>query len=302
MRGTLSHHGLSLLRERHGFRGYIHTKIVPGAEQAQVERLTALASRVSINLEAPCGQHLRDIAPEKSLDDSLVTLEQARRQVLRSRAAERDGRPRDLLHPGGVAGMTMQFVVGATPDSDRTIVNMVAGITRSGGVHHAHFSAFRPIRDTPMEGVRAAPALREHRLYQADHLIRDYGFRADEIVYDETGNLPLIRDPKVSSALADPERFPVEIRTASLAELVRVPGIGPASARRIVAERSSTVIRGLQDLVKMGVIGGRAAGFLTIGGRRLRSERWAEQLGFWAPNEDVGSSQMVYEVSPGTFR
>src|SRR5688572_14510005 len=109
---------LELLRDRHRFAGYIHVKIVPGAETAQVERLTALATRVSVNLEAPCGEHLRRIAPEKDLASSLATLEQARTLVRQGREEARDGRPRDALRPGGAAGMTLQLVVGATPDSD----------------------------------------------------------------------------------------------------------------------------------------------------------------------------------------
>lgn len=293
---------LALIRERHRFGGYIHVKIIPGADDAQIERITALASRVSVNLEAPCGQSLEKIAPEKSLPLALRTLERAREIVTRNRIAERHGRPRDILHPGGTAGLTMQFVVGATADTDRTIMERITDVYAGGGMHHSQFSAFRPIRDTPLEAVRATPALREHRLYQVDHLIRGYGFGADEVVYDDTGNLPLATDPKVAAALMHPERFPVEVSTASYDELVRVPGIGPGSARRIVAERAGTAIRGLADLRKLGAITTRAAGFLTIGGRRLQSTRWAEQLGFWSPNEDAGAYQMTYEVSPGTFR
>ena len=293
---------LELLREQHGYRGYIHVKIVPGAEAAQVERITALASRVSLNLEAPSGESLTRIAPEKNLDTALTTLEQARRVVVAEREAESHGRPRDRLHPGGTSGMTMQFVVGATPDSDRSLMGRVSELYARGGIHHAHFSAFRPIRDTPMENVHATPVLREHRLYQADYLMRRYGFAADELVFDEGGNLPLATEPKVAWALAHPERFPVEVRTASRSELVRVPGIGPATARRIVAERGTAILRGLSDLRRLGVVTTRAAGFLTLGGRRLQTMRWSEQLGFWAPDDDAGAPQVVYEVSPGTFR
>jgi predicted DNA-binding helix-hairpin-helix protein len=295
-------HVLELLRERHRFSGYIHVKIIPGAEDAQVERITALASRVSINLEAACGESLARIAPDKSFDGSLVTLERARSLVVREKQEEAAGRPRDRLLPGGTAGMTMQLVVGASDDSDRTIMGRVSELYAGGGIHHAQFSAFRPIRDTPMEGVRAAPALREHRLYQADHLVRLYGFTNDEVVFDARGNLPLAHDPKVAWALAHPERFPVEIRTASRSQLVRVPGIGPGTARRIVAERRSTRLRGLRDLRALGVITSRAAGFMTLGGRRLRAETWAEQLGLWRPEEEVGVQHEVYDVSPGTFR
>ncbi len=293
---------LALIREKHRFGGYIHVKIVPGADADQIQRITALASRVSVNLEAPCGQSLAAIAPEKSLPVALETLERARAQVVQNRIEERMGRPRDPLHPGGTSGITMQFVVGATPDSDRTIMERVTDVYAGGGMHHSQFSAFRPIADTPLEQLRAAPALREHRLYQTDHLIRDYGFTADEVVYDDAGNIPLARDPKASWALTHPERFPVEVRTAGYDELVRVPGIGPGSAARIVAERHSAVFRGLADLRKLGVVTTRAAGFLTLGGRRLQSTRWSEQLGFWGADQEAGAYQMVYQVSPGTFR
>jgi predicted DNA-binding helix-hairpin-helix protein len=293
---------LELLRVKHRFAGYIHVKMVPGAEAAQVERITALASRVSINLEAACGESLSRIAPEKSLATTLVTLERARSLVVGAREEERAGRPHDALRPGGTAGMTMQLVVGATPESDRTIMGKVSELYAGGGIHHAQFSAFRPIRDTPMEGVRATPALREHRLYQADHLVRLYGFTQTEVVFDDGGNLPLALDPKVAWALAHAERFPVEVRTATRSQLVRVPGIGPGSARRIVSERRSTIIRSLADLRRLGVVTTRAAGFLTIAGRRLRSERWAEQLGFWRAEDEAGVRQEIYDVSPGTFR
>ncbi|HEU0052807.1 MAG TPA: radical SAM protein, partial [Longimicrobium sp.] len=252
---------LELLRVKHRFAGYVHVKMVPGAEPAQVERLTALASRVSVNLEAPCGEHLARIAPEKNLDATLDGLKQARAAVLRQREETGAGRPRDPLRPGGASGMTMQFVVGATPDSDRTLVEKVGELYDGGGIHHAHFSAFRPIRETPMEETPATPALREVRLYQTDYLLRQYGFARDEVVYDGAGNLPLANDPKTTWALAHPEAFPLEVKTAAYEELVRVPGIGPGSARRIVAERATAVLRTLADLRGLGVVTTRAAGF-----------------------------------------
>jgi predicted DNA-binding helix-hairpin-helix protein len=293
---------LELLRERHAFAGYIHVKLVAGAEQAQIERITALATRVSLNLEAPCGQTLARIAPEKSLPVAVENLERVRSLVLAERTARAYGRPRDPLHPGGVAGMTIQFVVGATPDTDRTLIETVGRLQGQGGIHHAHFSAFRPIKDTPMESVPAAPALREHRLYQADYLLHDYGFTADEMVFEAGGNLPLGLDPKTAWALAHPELFPIELTRADYETLVRVPGIGPVAARRLVAERKDAVLRGLADLRELGVVTTRAAGFLTMRGRRLQTTRWTEQLGFWAPEEEVGRYHLTYEVSPGTFR
>jgi putative DNA modification/repair radical SAM protein len=293
---------LEQLRHTHKFDGYIHVKIVPGAEPAQIERVTALATRVSVNLEAPCGDSLTQIAPEKSYATAIDTLTQARRLVVLEQEEEREGRRRNPLRPGGASGMTTQFVVGATPDSDRAIVKRVSELYNAGGVHHVHFSAFRPIRETPLEGRPAVPALREHRLYQTDYLLRYYGFAESEVVFERDGNLPLANDPKVSWALAHPERFPVDVATASYDLLVRVPGIGVTTARRIVNERRSTTIRGLTDLKRLGVQTSRAAGFLALRGRAVDTTRWTEQLGFWNAGDAVGSYAQVYDVSPGTFR
>lgn len=293
---------LELLRLRYRFGGYIHVKIIPGADDAQIARMTALASRVSLNLETPCGETLSPIAPDKSFDTSLVTLQRARARVVQTQIEERDGKLRDAIRPGGASGMTMQFVVGATDDTDRTLLERTSELYRDGGIHHAHFSAFRPIRDTPMENRRAAPALREHRLYQADHLMRRYRYTREEIVYGADGNLPLANDPKVAWALANADRFPMDLGRASYSELLRVPGIGPIVAKKIVTLRRTTTIRGLGDLRKLGALVERAAGFLSIAGRRLRTDRWREQLGLWQPEDDVGAYASTYEFSPGTFR
>jgi predicted DNA-binding helix-hairpin-helix protein len=293
---------LELLRERHRFSGYIHVKMVAGGETDQIDRLTSLASRISLNFEAPCGSSLRQIAPEKSFATTLHNFERVRQLIVGEREARLYGKPKDPLHPGGTAGMTIQFVVGATTDTDQTLLNTISGLRVGGGLHHPHFSAFRPISDTPLENARAAPALREHRLYQAAYLMRDYGFAPDDVVYAENGNLPLAQDPKTAWALQHPEAFPVEVTTASPESLLRVPGIGPTAARRIVTERTKVSFRNLRDLRTLGVVTTRAGGFLTLRGRRLQSVRWSEQLGFWAPEEDVGSHHIVYQVSPGTFR
>ncbi len=293
---------LELLRIRHRFAGYIHVKLVVGADQAQIERVTALANRVSLNLETPCGASLTQIAPEKNLSRSLQDLEKVRGLVAEERAERRWGRPADPLRPQGISGITTQFLLGATPDADRTILDTVARLQKGGEVHHVHFSAFRPIIDTPMENVTGTPVIREQRLYQAEYLLRDYAFSADEIVFGPDGNLPLGRDPKVAWALAHPEKFPVEIGTASFEELIRVPGIGRISARRIVTERRSTTFRSAADLQKLGVRAMQAAGFLPLQGRRLQHDRWVEQLGIWSVEEQAGVGHRTWQVSPGTFR
>jgi len=293
---------LATLRERHHYRGYIHVKIIPGADDAQIERITSLATRVSVNLETPCSETLTPIAPEKTFEATLVTLRRAQKQSANTQSEERAGRPRDTLLPGGVAGMTTQFVVGATTDTDKSIIAKTTELYAGGGVHHAQFSAFRPIRETPMENIRATPAVREHRLYQADHLLRRYGYTRDEIVFDGKGNLPLSYDPKVAWALAQRDQFPVELNRATYQQLLRVPGLGPIVARRIVHERRRTVLRGLADLRKLGAVISRAAGFLTLNGKRLAPERWMEQLALWTPEQDAGARTAAYEFSPGTFR
>jgi predicted DNA-binding helix-hairpin-helix protein len=293
---------LELLREKHRFGGYIHVKLPPGAEDAQIERLTLLASRVSLNFETPCGETLTPIAPEKRWQTTRDNFERVRGLVVRERQARAHGRPADPLHPTGVSGLTMQFVVGATPDTDRSLIGLVAELRGGGGVHHPQFSAFRPIARTPLETMPAAPALREHRLYQAAHLLTDYGFAAEEVEYESSGNLPLALDPKAAWALAHPERFPVEVQSAAYEELLRVPGVGPVAARRLVEQRRVAGFRGLGELRKLGVLTTRAAGFLTLRGRRLATTKWAEQLGFWAPEREVGAYHLTYEVSPGTFR
>jgi predicted DNA-binding helix-hairpin-helix protein len=293
---------LELLRHRHRFDGYVHVKILAGAEPAQVERINQLATRVSVNLEAPCGETLTPIAPEKNFDTTMVTLERARSLVQIERRQRAEGKPGDARHPGGVAGMTTQFVVGATADTDRTIVSRVGELYSKGGVHHVHFAAFRPISDTPLESRDATPAIREHRLYQTDYLLRYYGFTTSDVIYEPDGNLPLNTDPKVAWALAQPNRFMVELMTASRELLLRVPGIGPTAAKRIVESRRSTIIRNLDDLKKLGVQTTRASGFLTLRGRVFQSTRWTEQLGFWNAADEVGAQKQVYAFSPGTFR
>src|SRR5215213_10222322 len=129
---------LELLRERHCFAGYIHVKLVAGGETSQIDRLTSLASRISLNFEAPCGSSLAQIAPEKSFSTTLHDFERVRKLVVGERAARAQGRPADPLHPGGASGMTMQFVVGATPDTDRSLLSTVSQLRAGGGVHHPH--------------------------------------------------------------------------------------------------------------------------------------------------------------------
>jgi len=285
---------LDLLRRREGFTGYVHIKLLPGAEPAQVDEAARLASRISVNLEAPADGYVRQLAREKDLaGDLLPKLERAARQLALRRH-----------EPGALrsAGTTTQFVVGAAGERDREILDVVAGLERRRLLHHAHFSAFQPVAGTPLESLPATPAARELRLYQAEHLLRQYGFGYDELAFEADGNLSLAVDPKTAWARAHPERFPVEITRASYEALVRVPGVGPTTARRLVEGRRRTVLRGLGDLKNAGVDTVRAGFYLALNGRRLAASAAAEQLRLFAPGGHLTQAPYRTPVPPCAYR
>ena len=287
---------LEILRHREGFRGYVHVKLLPGAEPAQVEAAARLANRLSINLEAPGDAYLRALAPEKNFSgDLLPKLEMAGRLALAARQAPR----REAAFP---AGNTTQFVVGAAGERDREILGIVAGLEARRLLHHAHFSAFQPVVGTILESARPTPAARELRLYQAEHLLRDYGFRYEEIVFEPDGNLALDHDPKTAWALGHPELFPIEVAAAPYEVLLRVPGLGPKTARTIVAERRKTTIRDVGDLRRMGTDTTRAAYYLMLRGRRLATAPAPTQLRLFAPGGHLTQAPFKTAVPPCAYR
>jgi predicted DNA-binding helix-hairpin-helix protein len=285
---------LELLRRRGSFKGYIHVKLLPGAETAQVEAAAALATRVSVNLEGPSDSAVRALAKEKDLSgDLLPKLELAGR--LYRQAREEGG-------PGPRGSTTTQFVVGATGERDREVLGLVARLERERLLHHAHFSAFQPVAGTPFENLPPTPAAREARLYQAEHLLRDYGFGFDELAFGADGNLPLEHDPKTTWALANAERFPLDVTRAPLELLLRVPGIGPQAARTIVAARRHSALRELRDLKRVGVDTVRAGYYLTLHGRRLATAPAPHQLRLFAPGEHLTQAPFRTPVPPCAYR
>jgi predicted DNA-binding helix-hairpin-helix protein len=279
---------LEILRSREGFGGYLHVKLLPGAEAAQVEAAARLANRISVNLEGPADAYVRTLAREKDLSGDLLPKLELAGRLLRDRP--------------GTAGTTTQFVVGAAGERDREILGVVARLERQRLLHHAHFSAFQPVVGTPMEGRPATPAARELRLYQAEHLLRQYGFAWNELPFEGDGNLPLDEDPKTAWAVAHPERFPLEVQTAPYPLLIRVPGLGPAAARTLVAERRRTVFRDGRDLQRAGVDVVRAGYFITLRGRRLATTLPPRQLRLFAPGQHLTQAAWKTTTPPCAYR
>jgi len=254
-----------IVRHRYAYRGYLHLKIMPGAQYSQVEAAVRLADRVSLNLEAPNEAYLARIASRKDFQRDLLTPMRWVKELA----------DRGLATPGG---QTTQFVVGAAAETDKDILTVTAQLYQELGLRRAYFSAFQPVPGTPLQDHPPTPLIREHRLYQADFLMRHYGFRLEELTFDHQGNLPLHADPKVLWAEQHPEHFPVEINTASREELLRVPGIGPRSATRLIQLRRQERLRDLRALKAAGVVVARAAPYLLLDGRLAG----ARQLSLWS--------------------
>jgi putative DNA modification/repair radical SAM protein len=277
-----------ILRTRYGFRGYIHLKVMPGASAEAIKEAAKWANRISVNAEAPNEQRLKAIAPDKSFQgEMLPTLQRIAEVITQKRlqwlerkgVVQRVGRGwiADLdelaqLPTPPVLSSTTQFVVGAAGESDKELLQTVVRFYREFQLGRAYFSAFRPICGTRLEDKPAETPVREHRLYQADFLLRRYGFELDELPFDEQGNLPRDVDPKLAWALRHPERFPVEVTKAEREELLRVPGIGPETAERIVKARKEGTLLTAEDLQRLGVRLKRAAPFLTLRGKPLTNE------------------------------
>jgi len=250
-----------ILRNRYAYRGYLHLKLMPGAQKDQVLRALQLADRVSINLEAPNQVRLANISPKKRYFEELLRPLQWTEEIRRTQSARRAFRGR---WPSAVT----QFVVGAAGETDRELLQATRSLLRELRLARVYFSGFTPIPETPLEDAPAADPMREHRLYQAFFLFRDYGFDLKEMPFDQQGNLPLEDDPKLAWARGHLLHAPVELNRADRRQLLRVPGIGPESAKAILRARREGTLRSLADLRVLGVSVERAAEFILLDGRR----------------------------------
>ena len=256
---------LQLLREVHLFNGYIHVKAIPGTDQHLLARLGLLADRVSVNIELPSQSSLKLLAPQKSQEAILGPMDFIHQEILNSQELSLVTRKSATFVP---AGQTTQLIVGATPERDFNILQLSERLYQKFSLKRVYFSSYIPIVTHPNlpSVLSAPPLLREHRLYQADWLLRFYGFTAGEILDARHPDLSLDFDPKTEWALRHPEHFPVEINRASYEMLIRVPGLGLVSAKKIIAARRAGWID-FDLLQKLGVVMKRARYFITCKGR-----------------------------------
>jgi predicted DNA-binding helix-hairpin-helix protein len=258
-----------LLRNKHNFKGYLHLKIMPGVERAQVERAMQLADRVSINLEAPNTQRLQALAPRKEFIQELLQPLQWVEEIRQSLAGNNGWQ-------GRWPSSATQFVVGGAGESDTELLRLTEYLHNTLRLKRVYFSAFRPIQGTPLENQPAESPQRQLRLYQAAFLIRDYGYKLNELPIDSTGRLPKDVDPKYAWAELHLRESPLEINRANYQELIRIPGIGPVTARSIIKLRRTNRFLQIEDLHKAGVNPDRASPFILLNGKYP-----TVQLSFW---------------------
>ena len=264
---------LRILREDYGFNGYIHAKAIPGTSPELVYRLGLLADRLSVNIELPSEQGLRSLAPDKSRSAILRPMGLIRDQARQSKSELMKYKHAPAFAP---AGQSTQLIVGATQDTDRHILHLTESLYAKYRLKRVFYSAYVPIVESSLLPSldTKPPLLREHRLYQADWLLRFYGFRAEELLDEQHPDFNPRIDPKCFWAICHPEQFPVEIMRAEYETLLRVPGIGPVSARRIVSARRVSHLR-YEDLSRLGVVLKRAQFFITCGGRMRSGLRFS---------------------------
>ena len=256
---------LRILRETYRFNGYIHAKAIPGAAPELVRELGLLADRLSVNIELPSQAGLRTLAPDKTKEAILRPMGLIRDGAAQSKAELAKYKHASAFAP---AGQSTQLIVGATKESDLHILNLTQALYDSYRLQRVFYSAYVPVVENTLLPAldTKPPLLREHRLYQADWLLRFYGFRANELLDDSAPDFNPDLDPKCCWALRHPEFFPVEVNRADYEALLRVPGVGVVSAKRILVARRSGALRA-EDLQKLGVVMKRAQYFLTCSGR-----------------------------------
>jgi putative DNA modification/repair radical SAM protein len=289
-----------ILRSEYRFHGYIHAKAIPGASPELTEQLGRRIDRISVNIELPTERSLSLLAPQKTKRAIFAPM-----NFISGRLEERAQEKRPALRAPrfAPAGQTTQLIVGATPETDWNILRLSEGLYGRFGLKRVYYSAYLPVNeDKNLPSLRTAPPLlREHRLYQADWLLRFYGFNANEILDERNASLDEELDPKSSWALRNMHLFPMDVNRADYEQILRIPGIGVKSARRIVVARRARRLRH-EDLKRLGVVMKRATHFLTCDGRAEGSVSSAKRLHFLLSEKQKPLRQQLYlPFDPGDF-
>ncbi len=275
---------VKLLRTQYRFHGYIHLKGIPRADEALIREAASYADRMSYNIELPSEASLKLLAPQKSKESLLLPM----KQLAREKAVFREEKRKGLFLP---AGQTTQMIVGASPEPDGQIVRLTQSLYRNMGLKRVYYSSYVPVVHDSLLPDLPAGQLREHRLYQADWLLRFYGFTAEEIA-PENENLPLDLDPKCAWALRNMHLFPVEVNRAPLEMLLRVPGIGGRSAQKILEARRYTKL-GFEHLARMRVVLKRARHFITANGKFYGAENETAVRGLLTAGEKNENAEQL---------
>ena len=262
---------VQIIREKYGFKGYIHLKVMPGVEREYVEAAHKLGTRLSVNIETPSVDRMRTLSKMKDLERDILAPMKWIDELNRERT-------------GGAVGQVTQFVVGAANESDREVFNRIDQMYGDWGLKRVYYSNFQPIPYTPLEERPPTSMTRSHRLYQMDWLKRIYKFSNEEIelAFDDSGHLSMDIDPKSAIALENLDAFPVDINHSTKDQMLRVPGLGPTAAERILRQRRQHTVNSWRDLQAMGVVKKRAWPYLVFPGhrppraRQLRMELFRE--------------------------
>lgn len=252
-----------LLRNTYHFNGYIHMKVIPGASKELVTKLSSLIDRVSVNIELPTEKSLKMLAPQKTTEGIMKPMNNIKLVIAENKEDRRKYKSAPLIAP---AGQTTQMIIGAANESDETIITKASLLYKGFSMKRVYYSAFVPVvKSKYTSGIKAAPLLREHRIYQADWLMRFYKFKPSEIVSRANPMLDLDLDPKAFWAINHIELFPIEVNKASYEELLRVPGFGPTTCHKIINARRFARLS-YTSLENMHISLKRAKYFITVGG------------------------------------
>lgn len=254
-----------ILRVKKKFQGYLHLKVMPGAEKDQIKELMKYADRVSINLEAPNPERLSILAPKKDFFNEIFT---QLKWIYEIKTEEETKGVWKNRWPS----ISTQFVVGPANENDRELIQSTSYLFNNYKLARVYFMAFSPVLNTPFENISPENPIREHRLYQASYLLRDYGFQATEFIFDQSGKLALDADPKTIWANEKLIHSPLEINAATFQDLLRIPGIGPKRATLIISYRKRNRIKTMGDLTRLGISCTKTGSYILVNGKKLERQ------------------------------